>query len=180
MLSIFSNAQNPALWPNGIRLGVQAQPASPFDGQVYFDGENLFLRDEGNSLWKNLSQASGSIITSTVVTATDPDFSSLNNIELLPAPGVGKTYDILSVSATTNITTAYSLDTGFQIFLSTTAITGFQTFELNTINSRFYKWDITNHTVDSANRALLFQPGSPSSAGAGTMTFYVLYRIIDF
>jgi hypothetical protein len=125
-------------------------------------------------------------IQTTSVTIVDPVFTNGFTVQILPAPGVNMVYDIISVSVGANVTTVWNGDITSNFEIGTEGIGNPNILILSDLG-RFFRKYIVNFDYDGTvsgtdqiiNQPLTWRSVTDSSGGAGTITFYATYRIID-
>ncbi|WP_109852799.1 hypothetical protein [Aquimarina sp. AU58] len=135
-----------------------------------------------------------SVIQKHTETLTDHVIVSGPNIQILPSPGIDKVYDIISISISKNLTTAYNNDVGYRIYMGNGVVS-----EYSVANSEmrwnfpgiiFHKLNITDYDGDAGdgntvadtvgNSALnLSFFGASATGGVGTIKVNVVYTVID-
>lgn len=116
---------------------------------------------------------------------TNLSLLAIDITELLPAPGTGKTFDLLSFSASQNLSTPYAQNPVFSIKVGQ-ASAGIMQLEL-VENGVFYrKGSLStleggdgNIADDIINKALTFQANTDLNGGLGKIKFYITYKIIE-
>lgn len=138
---------------------------------------------------------SGSAVTATqffTKTLTDHAIVGGARIEILPSPGVDKVYDIISMSVSKNLTTAYNADSAYKMVLGNGIITpptGNDELFLLFTGIIFHKLGIVDYDGDAGdqttpadtvgNSKLEFEFATSATGGIGTIKISVAYRILD-
>ncbi|WP_106793983.1 hypothetical protein [Aquimarina sp. Aq78] len=139
----------------------------------------------------NVAGGEASAIQYLTLTLTDHAITT-SPVQILPSPGVDKVYDIVSMSISKNLTTAYSTDPAYHVFLGNGLIipaTGNDELRLNFIGIIIHKLTIVDYDGDAGdanttadtvgNSALNLSFLTATTGGLGTIKVNVAYRILD-
>lgn len=145
----------------------------------------FFSGEESMNVSIDLIADLNDIITQKIV-LTDQDFTANSFIDLIPAPGVDKTFDIQSIIIKKDLTTPYENDIDFSFFIGNVFLGNTQggLYTIDAVKG-VVKVGISSYVGDEDfneenpfNVPLRFRPNLSGINGVGTFEIHITYKII--